>query len=163
MAAQDWTGWLRHLVPALKASQQSSAGTEGRLATPVYRFKGYDIPIDLMELTGGGPSTFDAISQAHTDNLRRWIGLEPTHTVLEIGCGIGRDAIPLTEILSEGRYVGIDIIKRSIDWCTDNIAKRHPNFGFYHYECRTSYTTRTALSAPRTFESHCRIGLSIAS
>ena len=126
----------------------SSAGTGGRPGTPTYHFKGYDIPVDLMELTGGGPATFDVISQGHIDNLRRWIGLEPTHTVLEIGCGIGRDAIPLTEILSEGRYVGIDIIKRSIDWCTDNIAKRHPNFDFYHYDVQDQLhnpdgTTRT--------------------
>ena len=112
----------------------SNAGREVRTATPTYRFKGYDIPVDLMELTGGGPATFDAISQGHIDNLRRWIGLEPTHSVLEIGCGIGRDAIPLTEILSEGRYVGVDIIQRSIDWCTDNIAKRHPNFRFFHFD-----------------------------
>ena len=40
----------------------------------------------------------------------------------------------LTEILTQGRYVGIDIIKGSIDWCTGNIAKRHSNFGFYHYD-----------------------------
>jgi SAM-dependent methyltransferase len=103
-------------------------------AAATYRFKGYDIPVDLMELTGGGPSTFDIISKGHIDNLQRWIGLEPTYTVLEIGCGIGRDAIPLTAILTEGRYIGVDIVKRSIDWFTDNIAKRHPNFGFYHYD-----------------------------
>jgi SAM-dependent methyltransferase len=103
-------------------------------AIPTHHFKGYDIPVDLMEMTGGGPSTFDMISEAHTNNLRRFIGLASTHTLLEIGCGIGRDAIPLTEILTEGKYVGIDIIKRSIDWCADHISKRHPNFKFYHYD-----------------------------
>ena len=154
--------WLRDLVPGVRSLQQerddlallseqlsarlARAEESLRLATaasseatkppavPTYHFKGYDIPVDLMELTGGGPATFDIISKGHIDNLRRWIGLEPTHTVLEIGCGIGRDAIPLTEILTEGRYVGIDIVKRSIDWCTETIAKRHPNFGFYHYD-----------------------------
>ena len=38
--------------------------------------------------------------------------------VLEVGCGIGRDAIPLTQILSpNANYTGIDIIGRSIEWC----------------------------------------------
>jgi SAM-dependent methyltransferase len=114
------------------AEAKLKAATPPVIAT--HHFKGYDIPVDLMGMTGGGPNTFDIISEAHINNLRRFIGLAPTHTLLEIGCGIGRDAIPLTEILTEGKYVGIDVIKRSIDWCTDNISKRHPNFKFYHYD-----------------------------
>jgi SAM-dependent methyltransferase len=114
------------------AEAKLKAATPPAVAT--HHFKGYDIPVDLMEMTGGGPSTFDMISEAHINNLRRFISLAPTHTLLEIGCGIGRDAIPLTEILTAGKYVGIDIIKRSIDWCADNISKRHPNFKFYHYD-----------------------------
>jgi SAM-dependent methyltransferase len=114
----------------------SSAASDVLTATPTHHFKGYDIPVDLMEMTGGGPGNFDLISKGHIDNLRRWVGLQPEHTVLEIGCGIGRDAIPLTEILTEGRYVGIDIIKRSIDWCRDNIARKNPNFTFYDYDVK---------------------------
>ena len=141
--------WLLALLPRARTAQQErddfakpapastvplGAATDGSAAAPTHHFKGYDIPVDLMELTGGGPGTFDIISQGHIDNLRRWIGLAPEQIVLEIGCGIGRDAIPLTEILTEGRYVGIDIIKRSIDWCRDNIARKNPNFAFYHYD-----------------------------
>ena len=121
---------------ALASPVPSSAEANVHVATPTHHFKGYDIPVDLMELTGGGPGNFDLISKGHTDNLHRWVGLEAGHTVLEIGCGIGRDAIPLTEILTEGRYVGIDIIKRSIDWCKDNIARTNPHFGFYHYDVK---------------------------
>jgi SAM-dependent methyltransferase len=113
-----------------------------------HEFMGYQIPVDLMLLTGGGPENFDIISAGHTANLQRWIGLASDHTVLEIGCGIGRDAIPLTKILSKGRYVGIDIIGRSIDWCNNNIAARNKNFSFYHYNVEdqlhnSSGTTRT--------------------
>jgi SAM-dependent methyltransferase len=114
------------------AEEKLQAATPPAVAT--HHFKGYDIPVDLMAMTGGGPNTFDLISEGHTNNLRRFVGIAATHTVLEIGCGIGRDAIPLTEILTEGKYVGIDIIKRSIDWCSDHISKRHPNFKFYHYD-----------------------------
>jgi SAM-dependent methyltransferase len=122
--------------PCGQTGSPPSRGAPPEIPAPerTYRFKGYDIPVDLLEMTGGGPGTFDIISQGHIENLRRWIGLKAAHTVLEIGCGIGRDAIPLTEILTEGRYIGIDIIKRSIDWCTDNITRRNPNFVFYHYD-----------------------------
>lgn len=99
-----------------------------------YPFKGYEIPIDLMLMTGGGPENFDTIAEWHFNNLKRWIGIQPEHTVLEVGCGIGRDAIPLSEFLTNGRYVGIDIIKRSIDWCTANITPRHKNFSFLHFD-----------------------------
>ena len=141
--------WLSSLLPAARSreaerdqvpapapapTEPSATATDLAAATPTYHFKGYDIPIDLMELTGGGPSTFDIISQGHTDNLRRWIGLAPDQTVLEIGCGIGRDAIPLTEILTNGHYVGIDIVKPSIDWCRNNISRKHPNFAFHHFD-----------------------------
>ncbi|MBB3542449.1 class I SAM-dependent methyltransferase [Rhizobium sp. BK399] len=101
-----------------------------------YTFQGYDIPIDLIMMTGGGTETFDVISAVHMHNLRRWIGLDSNHTLVEIGCGIGRDAIPLTEILTDGKYVGIDIIGRSIEWCKLHISPRHPNFQFYHFDVK---------------------------
>lgn len=103
---------------------------------PTYRFRGFDIPIDLMRLTGGGPETFDAISDAHLHLLQSSIGIRPTDCVLEIGCGIGRDAIPLTQVLTNGRYIGIDIVGRSISWCRTNIGRRFPNFSFHHFNVR---------------------------
>jgi SAM-dependent methyltransferase len=104
---------------------------------PTHHYAGYDIPIELMLKTGGGPDTFDYISQAHVNNLKKYVGIDPHFTVLEIGCGIGRDAIPLTQILDPqrgGRYIGIDIIKPSIDWCVANIQERNPNFVFHHMD-----------------------------
>jgi SAM-dependent methyltransferase len=57
-------------------------------------------------------------------------GLRPDHKVLEIGCGIGRMARPLTRYLTSGSYEGIDIVHRGIRWCQENITKRHPHFRF---------------------------------
>jgi SAM-dependent methyltransferase len=57
--------------------------------------------------------------------------LKPTHRVLDIGCGIGRMAGPLTTYLSNGgTYEGFDIVKDGIDWCQTNITTRYPNFKF---------------------------------
>lgn len=99
-----------------------------------YRFHEFDIPVDLLNMTGGGIDTFDIISAAHISNLQKFIGISPEYSVLEIGCAIGRDAIPLTKLLSEnGEYLGVDIIKPSIDFCTNNIHKKYNNFNFLHY------------------------------
>lgn len=53
--------------------------------------------------------------------------------VLEIGCGSGRMALPLTGYLdTKGTYVGVDITLPSILWCQRHITSRHPNFTFIH-------------------------------
>ena len=57
--------------------------------------------------------------------------LKPNHTVLDVGCGIGRMAVPLTGYLSkEGSYTGFDIVPTGIKWCTRVISSRFPNFTF---------------------------------
>jgi ubiquinone/menaquinone biosynthesis C-methylase UbiE len=103
-----------------------------------YHFMGYSIPIRLLKMTGGGPETWDGISAEHLKEYERYCPINEDHAVLEIGCGVGRDAIPLTQVLNgRGRYIGIDIIEDSIQWCKDNITRRHPNFSFYHYPVKS--------------------------
>jgi SAM-dependent methyltransferase len=97
-------------------------------------WKGYMVPIELIRKTGAGPTSFQSMANSNLSLLKKWIGIEPSHNVLEIGCGIGRDAISLSEMLMQGSYTGVEIIKRSIDWCTANIASRHSNFRFIHYD-----------------------------
>ncbi len=59
--------------------------------------------------------------------------LQPDERILEIGCGSGRMAIPLTRYVSSaGSYTGVDIVRRSIVWCQRNISQRNPNFSFLH-------------------------------
>jgi SAM-dependent methyltransferase len=57
-------------------------------------------------------------------------GLQPEHKVLDVGCGIGRMAIPLTKFLTRGSYSGFDIVPRGINWSNKVISKRYPNFHF---------------------------------
>lgn len=98
----------------------------------VFEYKGYRIPVDLVNLTGGGPATWEPIARHHMDAYARFTPIDPSAAVLEPGCGVGRDAIELTEHLSaEGSYIGLDIIRPSIEWCQQNITPRHPNFQFH--------------------------------
>ena len=100
-----------------------------------FKYQDFDIPIDLLNMTGGGVDSFEQISRGHIDYLQQQVGINASDNILEIGCGIGRDAIPLTQILNEeGSYLGIDIIGRSIDWCSSNITPKNPNFKFVHFD-----------------------------
>lgn len=57
--------------------------------------------------------------------------LTPEASVLDIGCGIGRMARPLTSYLSKkGRYEGFDIDRRGIEWCERNITPKFPQYNF---------------------------------
>jgi SAM-dependent methyltransferase len=57
-------------------------------------------------------------------------GLQPGHKVLDVGCGIGRMARPLTGYLTrEGSYDGFDVNRDAVGWCRRRYA-RHANFRF---------------------------------
>jgi ubiquinone/menaquinone biosynthesis C-methylase UbiE len=57
--------------------------------------------------------------------------LTPKFHVLDVGCGVGRMAIPFAQFLSpEGRYEGFDIVSKGIDWCRAKITSKHSNFHF---------------------------------
>jgi SAM-dependent methyltransferase len=102
-----------------------------RASLTCFEYKGYRIPVDLAYLTGGGPDTWEPVSRHHMDAYDRYTPIDPSASVLELGCGVGRDAIELTGRLSErGSYIGLDINEPCIEWCRKNIAGRYPNFRF---------------------------------
>jgi len=103
-----------------------------------FEYRGHKIPADLAEMTGGGAETWEAIALAHLDYYQRWTPLTSTDAVLEIGCGIGRDALHLVDIIEPpGRYVGMDVTAPSIRWCKENITRDHSNFRFVHLDVRS--------------------------
>jgi SAM-dependent methyltransferase len=103
--------YFGRFAPHRRRRQQSGAAT--------FRYRDFDIPVDLARLTGGGPETWDVIGPGHILQYERYAPISRHHTVLELGCGIGRDAIELTRVLGpHGHYIGVDIIRPSIDWGT---------------------------------------------
>lgn len=74
---------------------------------------------------------FGEVGREYFDHCRTLGGLRPDGSVLDVGCGFGRLAVPLTEYLgSRGRYEGFDIVPVGVEWCRDRITSRFPNFRF---------------------------------
>lgn len=121
------------------------------------------IPIDLLNLLTGkndrmtppkgkifiGSGDFKQQGQRLLKVLIDKGGLMPYHRVLDIGCGIGRLAVPLTKYLNEkGSYEGFDIVKSGIDWCKKRVGKSFPNFKFHHINLKNDlYNLKTSNEA----------------
>ena len=102
--------------------------------TEVVDHHGFQIPRNLAWRTGR-LDRFREVSDEHIAHLDRYAGLGEARHIVEIGCGVGRDAIPLTHRLGpRDCYLGIDIIRPSIDWARAEITSRHPAFRFIHFD-----------------------------
>ena len=87
-------------------------------------------PPPSLNFVGGAAFTSGHSTLKHLIDVAR---LTPDDAVLDIGCGIGRIAMPLQGYLSAaGSYDGFDIVKSGIDWCAEHI--KHPNFRFAHVD-----------------------------
>lgn len=117
----------------------------------------YYIPVDFVEMltkrddmipprsmifTGGGD--FIKVGEGFKRHFIRLANLQPNERVLDVGCGIGRMAIPLTNYLSnEGEYWGFDIVKKGIAWCQERISPKFKNFHFLHSDVYNKYYNPT--------------------
>lgn len=102
-----------------------------RIADTADRWFGDDTlrPPHALMFIGGGD--YEAVGNEFLGHFRSLGGLEPQHRVLDVGCGIGRMAVPLTRYLTaEGSYDGFDIVPHGIAWCRRRISRRFPNFRF---------------------------------
>lgn len=96
-----------------------------------------DLPRPPAGIHDVGDGDFDAIGREFLWNLVHHADLEPHHRVLDIGCGVGRLALPLTAFLDRtGSYVGFDVAAGAIRWCQDEISSRHANFSFHAVDLR---------------------------
>lgn len=72
-----------------------------------------------MELAVGGE--FDAVGRIELE-LLRYAGLEPRHSVVDVGCGSGRLALPLAQFLT-GTYIGIDVVPDMVDYARGIVGR----------------------------------------
>lgn len=121
--------------------------------------RAYYLPVDFYEtLTGKrdkltppkgrifiGSGDFTKQGNNILKQMIKWGGLKPNNRVLDVGCGIGRVAVPLTKYLnSKGSYEGFDIVKSGINWCRKHISPTYPNFNFKHIDLKNElYNLKT--------------------
>ena len=76
-------------------------------------------------------------------------GLEPHHRVLDLGCGVGRLAVALSQYLDDrGRYVGLDTDRKAIKLCNEWIASKLRRFTFVWADVfNTTYNRRAEARA----------------
>jgi SAM-dependent methyltransferase len=109
-----------------------------------------DPPLRLAWRVGRGD--YRAIGE----ELRRIVidraGLRPFDRILDIGCGVGRVAAPLTRYLTDGTYEGFDIDAELVDWCRTHITRRHPRFRFRHVDLKSGLYNPSGVSDAAGFE-----------
>jgi ubiquinone/menaquinone biosynthesis C-methylase UbiE len=132
------------------------------LLSPRLRFlirRLYYLPVDIYDKITGkrddltpprglvfvGSGDFRKSGELLLGQIAKMARLQPGQSVLDVGCGIGRLAVPLTRMLNEnGRYEGFDIVKIGIDWCNKHIRPKFPNFNFIHIDLKNDlYNLKT--------------------
>lgn len=77
--------------------------------------------------------------------------LDASAAFLDIGCGNGGVARPLTQILSAaGRYEGIDVNRDSVAWLQEHY-RGHENFRFQHIDVHNTMYQPGGSDAPESF------------
>lgn len=103
----------------------------------------------LVESVGGG--SFSKIGMLYYKAFTEKWGLKPNDKVLDVGCGVGRIALPLTLYLKNGLYEGFDVNKDAIDWCKNNIEPDFTNFHFKFIDLYNNTYNPNGMIKPDSF------------
>lgn len=96
------------------------------------------LPVPPPDLHCVGDGDFRAIGAEFLRHFVELGGLKPTDRVLDIGCGVGRMALPLTQYLdpAHGSYEGVEVVRTAVDWCSAALGSVYDNFHFHHRDVR---------------------------
>jgi len=119
----------RHVPPALLMQARRAAFLPLELGDALRGRRDPLRPPRWLHFVGGGD--FDTIGRAFLNHFTRIASLLPHEAVLDIGCGVGRIALPLAGYLgAEGRYEGFDIVPAGVRWCQRHVTPFYPRFRF---------------------------------
>ena len=79
-------------------------------------------PTGLLFIGGGD---FKKVGEEFLNYFQNLGDIKSSDKILDIGCGSGRMAVPLTKFIdSSGVYEGFDIFPSGISWCQKNISTK---------------------------------------
>jgi len=88
-----------------------------------------DLPLPASDVHDVGPDARAQRGRRQRRVLRQY-GLTRRSEVLEVGCGVGRLARELAQIIDEGSYTGFDIAPAAVQWLETNYASKLAHFAF---------------------------------
>lgn len=110
-------------------------------------------PRRLVEGVGG--FDFREVGEHLAGIVREQGELRPHERLLDIGCGVGRLAVPMTGFLTTGEYLGFDLSAAAIRWCRRAISGAHPSFHFAHADIANSHYNPGGTTPAERFRFPC--------
>ncbi len=110
-------------------------------------------PYSLRVRSNGVPGPFGGMAffrlgRISVNDLITYAGLTAESTVLDIGCGAGRDALALSDTFPALRYTGLDVDQPSIDGCLANPRLSAAGYTFIRADVSTDlYNPNGAIQA----------------
>jgi SAM-dependent methyltransferase len=106
-----------------------------------------ELPSHLLH--GVGPGDFWAVGHHTLALLQKLAHLGATERVLDVGCGLGRVAWPLGQVLdADSVYDGFDTLAVYVDVCRTSLGLDPARFRFHHFDLHSSlYNPNGALKA----------------
>jgi SAM-dependent methyltransferase len=98
-------------------------------------------PVRLLNEAGIGGGDYNEAGKHFLRLFRETCNIQPQHAILDMGCGYGRLAKPLTSFLDPktGKYVGFDVFRKSVDWAAKAFGSSHKNFSFHHINIKNKH------------------------
>jgi SAM-dependent methyltransferase len=125
------------------------AALRARLLDFCHALANYDqpsIPPPSLRTVGGGD--FHRLGAHNVRNMKQFAELDGK-TILEIGCGSGRNALALATYDVE--YHGFDIFAPYIKWCRTHISAAYPRFHFHHADVYNGAYNRSGTTRSDAF------------
>jgi SAM-dependent methyltransferase len=113
-----------------------------------------EAPPSAINFAGGGD--FLVIGDAIVGSLIELADLKDGETVVDIGCGIGRNGTALSRHFGDRiNYLGFDIVRYGITWCRKHFAQ-NGRYSFFHADIYNSFYNPRGRINPAEYAFPCR-------
>jgi len=113
----------------------------------------FDPPESLIQAALGQSSkNYGVVAENFFRRFQKYGGIQPSHRILDVGCGCGRMAVPLTRFLTTGSYEGFDVSREAVTWCQENITPHFPAFRFQWVDVQNNFYNKAAKLKVKDFQ-----------